>query len=138
MTSNGGDLMANEKSVRRHHDLKVWQVSIQLVKKIYGVTTAFPNEETYGLVSQMRRSAVSIPSNIAEGHARLSTREYIRHLSISLGSLAELETQVHLAQALGYTRNVIAGELLDKTNQLGKQIRNLTKSLKSRLQLGKK
>ena len=97
--------MAIEKSVRRHHDLKVWQASIQLVKDIYIVTATFPNEEMYGLVSQMRRAAVSIPSNIAEGAARAGTKEFIHFLGIARGSLSELETQLHISRELGYVRN---------------------------------
>jgi four helix bundle protein len=81
----------------------------------------------------MRRCSVSIPSNIAEGHARLSTREYVRHASIALGSLAELETQLLLAQELGYADKSLVAELLAKTSQLGKQLRSLVKSLQSKI-----
>ena len=97
--------MANEKSVRRHHDLKVWQASIQLVKEIYVVTSAFPKEETYGLVSQMRRAAISIPSNIAERAARGGTKEFIHFLGVARGSLSELETQLCISRELGYVTN---------------------------------
>jgi four helix bundle protein len=103
--SNGEDPMANEKSVRRHHDLKVWQASIQLVKEIYVVTSAFPKEETYGLVSQMRRAAISIPSNIAEGAARGGTKEFIHFLGMARGSLSELETQLYISRELGFVSN---------------------------------
>ena len=97
--------MAIEKSVRRHHDLKVWQASIQLVKEIYVVTSAFPKEETYGLVSQMRRAAISIPSNIAEGAARGGTKEFIHFLGTARGSLSELETQLYISRELGFVTN---------------------------------
>ena len=97
--------MAIEKSVRRHHDLKVWQASIQLVKEIYVVTSAFPKEETYGLVSQMRRAAISIPSNIAEGAARGGTKEFIHFLGMARGSLSELETQLYISRELGFVTN---------------------------------
>jgi len=97
--------VAIEKSVRRHHDLKVWQASIQLVKEIYVVTSAFPKEETYGLVSQMRRAAISIPSNIAEGAARGGTKEFIHFLGMARGSLSELETQLYISRELGFVTN---------------------------------
>jgi four helix bundle protein len=119
--------------IASYQDLNVWREGIQITLKVYKLTGEFPDQERFGLVSQMRRSAVSIPSNIAEGHARLSTREYIRHLSIALGSLAELETQIHLSKELGFARHDIATELLSDADRLGKQMRNLTKSLKAKL-----
>ena len=130
MTSNGGDPMANEKSVRRHHDLKVWQVSIQLVKKIYVVTTAFPNEETYGLVSQMRRAAISIPSNIAEGAARGGTKEFIHFLGVARGSLSELETQLYISRELGYVTN--AQDVDSQIEEIFRLLGGLISSLKDK------
>jgi four helix bundle protein len=91
--------------VRKHHELKAWQEAMELVKEIYRVTQEFPKEEIYGLVSQMRRAAVSIPSNIAEGAARTGTKEFLQFLSISRGSLSEVETQLLIAKSLGYIRN---------------------------------
>ena len=87
---------------RKHHDLHVWQEAMALTKDIYRVTAQFPREEVYALTNQMRRAAVSIPSNIAEGVARTSSRELLQFLSIARGSLSELETHVILAQDLGY------------------------------------
>ena len=87
---------------RKHHDLHVWQEAMLLVKDIYAVTKQFPREEIYALTSQMRRAAVSIPSNISEGAARTSTKEFLQFLSIARGSLSELETQVILTEDLGY------------------------------------
>jgi len=130
VTSNGGDPMANEKSVRRHHDLKVWQVSIQLVKKIYVVTTAFPNEETYGLVSQMRRAAISIPSNIAEGAARGGTKEFIHFLGVARGSLSELETQLYISKELGYVTN--AQDVDSQIEEIFRLLGGLISSLKDK------
>jgi four helix bundle protein len=114
-------------------DLRVWQEGIAIILAIYKLTSQFPDHERFGLVSQLRRCAVSIPSNIAEGHARLSTREYLRHVSISLGSLAELETQIYLSKELGYCRPEVVNEFLTKANTLGKQLRGLIKSLRLKL-----
>ena len=122
--------MANEKSVRRHHDLKVWQVSIQLVKEIYVVTTAFPNEETYGLVSQMRRAAISIPSNIAEGAARGGTKEFIHFLGLARGSLSELETQLYISKELGYVTN--AQDVDSQIEEIFRLLGGLISSLKDK------
>jgi len=86
-----------------HENLDIWKLSITFVTKIYKSTKDFPNEEKYGLVSQMRRSAISIPSNIAEGAARKSDKEYLQFLYISLGSTSELDTQLIISDNLGYT-----------------------------------
>jgi four helix bundle protein len=83
-------------------DLLVWQKAIELVIEVYRLTSKFPKHETYGLCSQMQRASVSIPSNIAEGHGLKKTRAYLRHLSISCGSLAELETQLEISDRLHY------------------------------------
>ena len=87
---------------RKHHDLHVWQEAGVLVKDVYTVTKQFPREEIYALTSQMRRAAVSVPSNISEGAARTTKKEFLQFLSIARGSLSELETQVLLAGDLGY------------------------------------
>ena len=87
---------------RTHHRLKVWQKSVELVSHIYTVTKNFPREEIYCLTDQMHRSAISIPSNIAEGAARTTTREFLNFLSMARGSLSELETQIIICQQLGY------------------------------------
>ena len=87
---------------RSFKDLLVWQKGMALAKGIYGITRPFPNEEKFGLVSQMRRAAVSIPSNIAEGQARHTTKEFIQFIYHAEGSVAELETQLMLAVDLGY------------------------------------
>jgi four helix bundle protein len=88
--------------VKRYRDLIAWQRSMSLVEEVYRMTKSFPKEELYGLSSQVRRSAVSIPSNIAEGHCRNGRREFVHHLSIALGSLGETETQMLIAGRLGY------------------------------------
>ena len=88
--------------LKNYKDLKVWQKAYQLCVKIYKITKRFPKEEIYGLTSQLRRSAVSVPSNIAEGYGRQTTKEYIQALYIAYGSNCELETQILLAGDLGY------------------------------------
>ncbi len=88
--------------MKKHKDLDVWKKSILLVTLIYDVTKGFPNEEMYGLTNQIRRSAVSVPSNIAEGSARQGDKEFAHFLYISLGSLSELETQLIIANNLNY------------------------------------
>ena len=87
---------------QNYRDLQVWQKGIALVKEIYLLTEKFPKQETYGLASQIQRAAVSVPSNIAEGQARDSEREFHRFLRIALGSLAEIDTQLELAKQLAY------------------------------------
>jgi len=89
--------------LKTHKDLEVWKRSLDLVEKVYLMTRSFPKEEVYGLTLQMRRAAVSVPSNIAEGAARGSKKEFIQFLYIALGSLEELETQFVLACRLGFT-----------------------------------
>jgi four helix bundle protein len=113
--------------------LTVWQDGISLTVEVYKLTYGLPDQERFGLVRQMRRSAVSVPSNIAEGHGRLSTREYLKQVSYALGSLAELETQLHIAMKLGYVANDGAKNLASAADRLGKQLRSLTKSLRKRL-----
>ena len=85
-------------TINNFRDLRVWQSGMELVVQVYRLTQSFPREEQYGLTSQMRRAAVSVPSNIAEGHARESSKEYLNHLSIVQGSLAELQTQIEIAE----------------------------------------
>jgi len=116
-----------------YQGLQDWQLGITLVEKAYQITQAFPQKETYALCNQMQRAAVSIPSNIAEGHARDSTKEFLHHLSIALGSLAELETQVIVAERLGYVQRPTADPVLEKAAELGRMLRRLQKSLKTKL-----
>jgi four helix bundle protein len=94
----------NEKPLksRSFRDLDVWKLSIEFVKNIYKITNKFPNPKIYGVTSQLRRSAISIPSNIAEGQGRNSSKEFGQFLAIALGSLAELETQLIIAEEIGY------------------------------------
>ena len=98
--------MKEEGRRNSYRDLIVWQKSMLLCKKVYIVTKNFPKEELYGLTSQIRRCAISIPSNIAEGRGRSSDKEFIRFLQISLGSIYELQTQLELAFELNYIDNI--------------------------------
>jgi four helix bundle protein len=92
----------NEKTCGGYRDLLVWQKGILLAKEVYRLTRDFPADEKWGLVSQMRRAAVSVPSNIAEGQARRTTKDFIQFISIAEGSIAELDTQLILAYEMGY------------------------------------
>ena len=116
--------------MKTHKDLDVWKKGMELVRAIYAATRAFPASEVYGLTSQMQRAAVSIPSNIAEGAARGTNNEFIRFLRISLGSLAELETQTILAQDLSYIRDSSA--LLKDIEDIRRLTLGLIRHLNSR------
>ncbi|GAH43707.1 unnamed protein product [marine sediment metagenome] len=94
------------KEIKNHKDLEVWKKSMDLVSNIYKITESFPNKELYSLTNQIRKAAVSVPSNIAEGAARNSKKEFIQFLYIALGSLSELETQVIIASRLEYLNNL--------------------------------
>jgi four helix bundle protein len=112
-------------ALRGFHDLDVWRRGMELAESTYRITTGFPKHELYGLASQMQRAAVSIPSNIAEGNARESTREYIHHRSIAMGSAAELQTQLLLATRLGYVASDQSQALIVECDLLGKMLRSL-------------
>lgn len=100
---------------RPHKDLLVWQDAIALVEIVYRLSSSFPDSERFGLTSQIRRAAVSVPSNIAEGVARRSTREYLHFLGIARGSLSEIDTQIAIACRLGYLiENTECDELIER------------------------
>lgn len=121
--------MSERAHVKTHKDLEVWQRSIGLVERVYRITHVFPKEEMYGLSSQIRRSVVSIPSNIAEGAARQGGKEFINFLHIALGSLAELETQIIIASRLSYCHD---SDLHAEIDIVRKMILGLIKHLKAR------
>ena len=110
-----------------HKDLDVWKLGIELVKDIYILTKNFPKNEQFGMVAQMRRCAVSIPSNIAEGAARNSRKEYLQFLYISLGSMSELETQLIISEELNYIKDSVA---IEKLKILRKNMLNFIKYMK--------
>lgn len=113
----------------KYSDLLVWRKSLQVVTGVYRTTQGFPKEEVFGLVSQMRRAAVSVPSNIAEGHGRKKTRAFANHLSIANGSLMELETQLILSRMLGFVSEAEFDHLMQQTSEVGKMLNGLLNSL---------
>ena len=113
-----------------HHNLEVWKRSLDFVTEIYKITANFPADEKFGLVSQMRRAAVSIPSNIAEGAARNSRKEFINFLHIAQGSAAELETQILISQNLRFIESNQAEPLLQELEEISRMIIGLQKSLR--------
>jgi four helix bundle protein len=115
---------------RNHRDLRVWQEAISLVELVYRITASFPSDEQYGLTSQMRRAATSVPANIAEGAARSGTRELLRFLSIATGSLSELDTHLEVAKRLTLLNNTY--EVQAKIDQVSALVLALPKSLKAR------
>ncbi|MDP2265804.1 MAG: four helix bundle protein [Thiobacillus sp.] len=119
--------------MNNYRDLKVWQMAMTLTENIYLATQSFPPRETYALANQFQRAAVSIPSNIAEGHARSSTKDYMRFVSISQGSLAEAETQLELAHRLGYIPQSELLCLLEQTNEVGRMLHGLRNALAAKL-----
>lgn len=118
--------------VKTFRDLLIWQKAMDLVTKIYQMTKGFPSEEIYGLTSQLRRCAVSVPSNIAEGHGRKSTAEFLRFLGIAHGSLCELQTQVEIAKNLGYLSSTTFEDLYEASREIERMQSSLVRSLNSK------
>jgi four helix bundle protein len=114
-----------------YKDLIAWRKAMELVTEIYRATRLFPRDELYGLTNQLRRAAVSVPSNIAEGQARFSRKEFHHFLSHARGSLVEIETQLTIAQNLGYLSPQSTRPLLDQAAELGKVLNGLIASTKS-------
>jgi four helix bundle protein len=131
-TTEGDDRMgenASDNPIRSYRDLIAWQQARALVKATYMATKAFPKEEVYGLTQQIRRAAVSVPSNIAEGYKRGSRRDYVHFLRTARGSLYELQTQLILCQDLGYLDPSPNHPLCDLTERCSKLLHGLIKSL---------
>ncbi len=119
--------------MQSYRDLVAWQRSMELVTEIYRVTHKFPSHEMYGLTNQLRRAAVSVPANLAEGHGRDSTAEFLHHISYSLGSLAEVETHLEIACNIGYLPATSLKALFPKIDEIGKIIRGLQRTLKTKV-----
>ena len=115
--------------IRNYKDLNIWKRSIELVKNIYEISNSFPKEELYVLTSQLRRTAISIPSNIAEGFSRFHNKEYRQFLYIALGSCAELETQMIIANYLKYLNDDKFNDIINESEVICKMISNLIKKI---------
>jgi four helix bundle protein len=115
--------------LKNYQDLIVWQKSYNLCLEIYKLTKNFPKEEMYTLTNQLRRSSISIPSNIAEGYGRKSTQDYMRFLYIAYGSSCELETQILLSGDLGYIKEGITSSIKENIREVERMLKGLIKSL---------
>ena len=118
--------------MKNFKELKVWQKGIELVAIVYKITSSFPEEEKYGLSAQMRRAAVSIPSNIAEGHLRKTAKDFRQFLSIARGSCAELETQIIIAHKLGFIHDNNFNILFPKIEELSKMLSSFYSKINSK------
>lgn len=118
-----------EGKIKSFKDLKVWQKGIELVSEIYKITKGFPEEERYGLTSQLKRASISVPSNIAEGFRRNSVKGHKQFLNIALGSCAELETQIIIAKELGYINSISSTPLMDLIDHICGMLVNLDKRI---------
>ncbi len=119
-------------TIRNYQDLDVWKKAMDLAVQCYILTKKFPKEEGFGLVSQMKRAAISIPANIAEGKSRQYSKEFIQFLSIAQGSLCELETFFQIAGRLKYLDDRIVHTVLEMTAEIGRMLTGLKKSLRKR------
>ncbi|HEX3143540.1 MAG TPA: four helix bundle protein [Pyrinomonadaceae bacterium] len=119
-------------TVKNYQELVAWQKAMDLVEDVYKLTKHFPREELYALTSQIRRAAVSVPSNIAEGQGRRTTSDFLRHLSIAYGSLREVETQAMIAQRLKYVAGANVKSVIDKAGDVGRLLNGLMSALEKR------
>jgi four helix bundle protein len=120
----------SQSKIKSYRDLTVWQRSKAFAVEIYRVTKSFPREERYSLTDQIRRAAVSVPSNIAEGHIRQSDKVFANHLDVALGSSAELDTQLEIALDVGYLKPEIYKTLVAELQEIMKMLRGLLKAVK--------
>ena len=120
--------------IKSYRDLEVWKKAMDLVVICYKITRKFPRSEIYGLTSQLQRAAVSIPSNIAEGHQRQHSKEFLQHLSIAYASLAELETDIEIARRLDYIAEDQTNNVFAQAAEIGRMINGLRKSITIRNQ----
>ena len=119
--------------VQHYRELKVWQVAMNLAEQCYLATKNFPKEELFGLTSQIRRAAASIPANIAEGQGRQHTKEFLNHLSIARGSLLELETHLLLSQRVGLLNQTTLDSLLKMSDEISRMLSGLRRALEAKL-----
>jgi four helix bundle protein len=124
------------QSVQSYRDLRVWQEAMALAEMCYRLTKTFPKEEMYGMTSQIRRAATSVPANIAEGYGRESRAEYIRFLRIAQGSLKEVETHLILSERVGLAQSEAAAQALKQCETVGKMLRALIRSLQGKQAVG--
>ena len=120
-------------AIRSHRDLNVWQLGMEIAEQVYALTQSFPSEEKFGITNQLRRAAASVPANIAEGNGRDSTKEYLRFLSIAVGSLAEIETFLELATRLHFGDLEKANQLMELIGEERRMLCGLQRSLRKRL-----
>jgi four helix bundle protein len=120
-------------SISRFRELRAWQLGMDLTERVYLITHSFPKSEIYGLTSQIRRAAVSIPSNLAEGHGRTSTKEFLQFISIAYGSICELETQILLSHRLKYIETIDLEAISALLIETSKTIRGLQKAMKEKV-----
>ena len=113
------------RPVKSYEDLRVWQAAIEIVEDVYNLTRSFPHDEQFGLTSQIRRAAVSVPSNVAEGWGRGSKQDYLRFLRIARGSLYEVRTQLVIAQRLGFASSSTTSSALESSEALRRQLQAL-------------
>jgi four helix bundle protein len=114
-------------------DLVVWQKAMEMVTEVYKLTDSFPKKEVYSLTDQIRRAGVSVPSNIAEGQAHHNNREFVHFLRHSSGSLAEVETQLHIAERLGYADATSIERILQRVNEVGRILNGLIGSIREQI-----
>ena len=127
-----GEQRVTSGEIRHYRDLLVWQKAMAWVEVVYALSRDWPTEERFGLISQVRRAVVSVPSNIAEGCARRATGDFIRFLSIARGSLAEAETQLVLAERLSYLSSSDTRSLLDSADEISRMLASLIGKLEDR------
>ena len=121
--------MARPELRHSYHELRVWKTGISLALEVYRLTESFPQTERFGLTAQLRRAAISVPSNIAEGHARFTAGEYKNALSVARGSVAEIEVQLTLAERLGYCERQVFATAYEHCDAISRMITNLARSL---------
>jgi four helix bundle protein len=123
------------RAAAAYRKLETWQVSMDFVEQCYKATASFPREELYGLTSQIRRAAVSVPSNVAEGYCRRKTKVYLHHVCIALGSHAELETCIEIASRIGLLSSRATAPLQDRLGSVGRLLYRLCESLEEKIRL---